>query len=211
MEIETTTVERNMGKAADEATRARRRSDEASEKAEAKERQIATWLLLANGGALLLCFNGLLNRQICDWVAFSPLVHAFFAGLVSAFLAMLLDYYIAIAVRRGWADLADNCEATVRISQDALSLVEPLKELESKPTVSAHQMLSAKLEAAHKEALGAVESRKRLASRIAWQQWIARASIALFGVAMAAFAFGLFSAVTYPQYAHAVCGAVVHG
>ncbi|MEZ5955993.1 MAG: hypothetical protein R3C27_02105 [Hyphomonadaceae bacterium] len=47
--------------------------------------RIATWALIGNGAALLLCFNGLLDRKICDWAAVLPFVQVFLLGLTCAF------------------------------------------------------------------------------------------------------------------------------
>jgi hypothetical protein len=58
-----------------------------------RAQQIATWVLFANGSALLLCLNGLLSHNICDWPAFRSLILVFLVGFGATLVAIVLDYY----------------------------------------------------------------------------------------------------------------------
>lgn len=50
----------------------------------------AAWLLAANSGALLLCFNAVLDHKICDWATFRRLTELFAAGAICAFAAPVI-------------------------------------------------------------------------------------------------------------------------
>lgn len=53
--------------------------------------RIRAWLVAANAGALLICFNTMLGGQICDWIAFRPLVFVFVLGLALAFFSVMAE------------------------------------------------------------------------------------------------------------------------
>lgn len=53
--------------------------------------RIRGWVVAANAGALLICFNSMLRREICDWEAFQPLVVLFVVGVASTFGAVVAD------------------------------------------------------------------------------------------------------------------------
>ena len=47
-----------------------------------REMRVATWVLVGNGAALLLCFNAAIARQICDWSVLQPYAGVFLLGIV---------------------------------------------------------------------------------------------------------------------------------
>ncbi|MDX2277613.1 MAG: hypothetical protein NW206_19355 [Hyphomonadaceae bacterium] len=57
--------------------------------------RVAGWVLAGNGAGLLICFNALAARSICDWEAVQPLAILFLLGIVCAFASVVFAGKVA--------------------------------------------------------------------------------------------------------------------
>jgi hypothetical protein len=53
--------------------------------------RVSTWVLAGNGAGLLLCFNALVQRQICNWGGVQPLAALFLFGMIGAFSSVVFS------------------------------------------------------------------------------------------------------------------------
>ncbi len=74
------------------------------------------WVMAANAGAMLICFNTALDGRVCDWTIFQPLVFLFALGLFAAFLAVFAD-------RRQQALTVSNVDTARSISRAMVEMV----------------------------------------------------------------------------------------
>jgi hypothetical protein len=57
--------------------------------------KISGWVLAGNGAGLLICFNALADRTICNWDAVKPLALLFLLGIVCAFASVVFAGRVA--------------------------------------------------------------------------------------------------------------------
>jgi hypothetical protein len=86
----------------------------------------AAWVLAANAGALVLCFNSLISGQLCDWTALRFFASTFFLGMASAYLSILCE-------QRSFESFSVPLAAFVAKGTGALGLLDQLKEIEKLP------------------------------------------------------------------------------
>jgi hypothetical protein len=202
---ERTEIEANILAFSERALNAKRQSERFEEHALSRGRQITVWVMLANGGALLLCFNGLLDHKICDWPAFVVLVYVFIAGLIASFVTALLDYTSQAGLARAYSEFSGHSEAIVESSRAALDLENEVKAVAQQPDAAKIAELSAISEKTLAKVMELRTAGTKLLNRVKRQEWVKRGSALLLGIAMLAFAGGLIAAVTLPRFSAAIC------
>jgi hypothetical protein len=83
----------------------------------------AAWVLAANAGALVLCFNALISGHLCDWSAVRFFGSVFFLGTMCAYLSVLCE-------QRSFGAFSLPLANFVAKGTAALGLLDQLKSIE---------------------------------------------------------------------------------
>lgn len=206
--IDTSEVEADAAESFAQAEDSQKHAERFEADAASLGRQLSTWVVLANGGALLMCLNGLLQNQICDWPTFQPLVTLFAVGLGTSFAAGILDYLTFQAIGRSSRDLSVHSKSLGKLGTRTAALARDTNSANPNSPVSAElQKRLAQLTgdtASLKKEVNA--SKTKVESRLRSLRWITRFYSLAMAASVSVFAWGLIQAVSNPKYAAAVCG-----
>lgn len=167
---------------------------EASAEASARFGRIAGWLVAGNAGALLLCFNALLDNRICNWTAVLPLANLFAAGLATAFLSVVADWVAVLFRASNLASLAANMGEvqTLWVEREVLRAAAANNQEAASRLVEIGNELARAQGAAPHQRVGA----QTVANGV---------SGAFIGLSIAMLAFGTIDAVSSPSFRAAMC------
>jgi hypothetical protein len=163
--------------------------------------RIAGWLIAGNAGALLLCFNALLEHRICDWSAFNPLVLVFVAGLGCAFASVFFDWF-AVLFR---ADHMRKLTRSGELVQMAWIESDGLRERLSGLDEAKRSEVNARLADLEKEVASQISEAGELTKRSWLQTALTVCAAAAIGLSTALLASGVYESVSDPKYLAAVC------
>jgi len=167
-------------------------SGRVQERVHAHEVRLGTWLVVGNSGALLLSFNALLDQKICDWPTLAPLVYAFAAGLGTAFSSMLTTWLYEYRTEMLGARLRP-----LAIRGAVLETQYPDDRTLSQDEIGARDKAYAEL---NRDVL-------LLGKPDAAQANLAIGSWVLLGCSVGCFSIALVLALSWPQFALAICRA----
>ncbi len=157
--------------------------------------KLSTWLLFGNAGALLICFNALLDHKVCSWAVFSPLVWSFAIGLAAAFASTLCAWLSAFFTQRDLSTLT------------LLATQASINEREFEQLKAADDLDNATLyrfEASNRE----VNEKMNGIMRRSWRSTASELAGGLaWAIGVVALVFGLIASLADPRYAAALCPA----
>ncbi|MBL8543699.1 MAG: hypothetical protein JNJ63_07790 [Hyphomonadaceae bacterium] len=164
--------------------------------------RMAGWLIAGNAGALLLCFNALLDHKICDWDAFNPLVLIFVAGLTSAFASALFDWFALLLQ----ADHLRKIARTGEWMQLAWVERDGLRERFHDVSETERKAVENRLLDIEKEVASQISSAADLKTRVWRHSAVIFCATAAVGLSAGLLALGVYKSVSDPRYLMAVCG-----